>query len=97
MQTPDWQVSRRVHAFPSSQAVPSGIGVPEHMPVVGSQTPASWHWSPAHTTGAPPIQLPAWQLSFWVQRFPSSQAVPSGFVGSEHMPVVGSQEPASWH
>jgi hypothetical protein len=27
-------------------------------------------------TGLPPVQVPAWQVSFWVQALPSSQAVP---------------------
>src|SRR5215470_5746256 len=60
------------------------------MPVAGSQTPATWHWSRA-------VQTPAWQVSVWVQASLSSQAVPSAAVGSEQMPVAGSQTPATWH
>src|SRR5262245_16164280 len=68
------------------------------MPVCGSQVPATWHWSDAvQTTGAPPTQLPAWQLSPWVQALPSVQAVPFVAAGLEHMPVCGSQVPATWH
>ena len=32
-----------------------------------------------------------------MQASPSSQAVPSGTDGLEHVPVAGSQEPAAWH
>jgi len=82
VQVPAWQVSFCVHAFPSSQTVPSGFVPPEQTPVAGSQTPAVWHWSPAlQTTGAPPVQVPAWQVSLCVHAFPSSHAIPSGFVG----------------
>jgi hypothetical protein len=44
VQDPVWQVSVRVHALPSSHAVPSDLaaGVPQP-PVAGSQTPARWH------------------------------------------------------
>ncbi len=44
-----------------------------------------------------PAHFPAWQVSVCVQALPSSQALPSGFAGFEHEPVVGSQVPASWH
>src|SRR5262245_28209434 len=44
-QAPPWQVSVSVQALPSLQAVPFGSAGFEHMPVVGSQTPAPWHWS----------------------------------------------------
>src|SRR5437016_4987262 len=98
VQTPAWQVSLRVHAFPSSHATPSGLVGLEQTPVAGLHAPASRHWSPAlQTTGAPPVQLPAWQRSFCVHAFPSSHAAPSSFVGREQTPVDGSQTPASWH
>jgi hypothetical protein len=48
------------------------------------------------TTGSLPEQLPAWQVSVWVQPSPSSQAEPSGFCGFEQFPVAGLQVPASW-
>jgi len=45
--------------LPSSQAVPSGFGEFEQMPVLGSQTPSAWHWSGAvHTTGRVPTHAP---------------------------------------
>src|SRR5262249_7592688 len=48
------------------------------------------------TTGAPAVQVPAWQTSFAVQRLPSSHGVPSGFGATTHAPVDGSQTPAWW-
>jgi hypothetical protein len=95
---PFWQVSVRVQALPSLHAVPlAWIGL-LHAPVAVSHIPTSWHWSlAAHTTGLPPVQVPAWQVSVCVQAFPSLQAVPSPFVGLLHAPVAVSQIPASWH
>jgi len=57
-QTPPWQVSVRVQALPSSQLLPSGLGRLLQVPVAGLQEPAVWHWSPAHTTGSAPTQMP---------------------------------------
>ncbi|TMA94472.1 MAG: hypothetical protein E6J77_03570 [Deltaproteobacteria bacterium] len=95
---PAWQVSVSVQASPSSQAEPSALSGLEQMPLAGSQTPASWHWSrAAQTTGFVPRQAPAWQLSVWVQASPSVQAEPSALSGLEQMPFAGSQVPASWH
>src|SRR5438046_1477007 len=39
--------------------------------------------------------MPAWHASRRVQAFPSSQVVPSGFVGVEQAPLAGSHTPAS--
>jgi hypothetical protein len=50
-----------------------------------------------HVTGLEPVHVPAWQVSVWVQLFPSLHAVPSAAAGFEHMPVPGSQVPATWH
>jgi len=41
--TPAWHVSFDVQRLPSLQAVPSASFGLEQMPVVGSQTPATWH------------------------------------------------------
>jgi NCAIR mutase (PurE)-related protein len=49
------------------------------------------------TTGLAPLQTPAWQLSVWVQRLPSLQALPSVFGGLLQTPVAGAQTPTSWH
>jgi hypothetical protein len=78
MQTPDWQVSVWVQAFPSLQAVPLGLtGGAEQIPVEGLQVPGSWQVSGAvQTTGFDPVQTPDWQVSVWVHAFPSLQTVP---------------------
>src|SRR5207249_691573 len=96
--TPAWQVSVRVQALPSWQAVPSGFAGFEHVPVAGSQVPAPCT-TPVRSqvTGFVPAHSPAWQVSVRVQALPSWQAVPSGVAGFEHAPVAGSQVPASWH
>ena len=47
--------------------------------------------------GAPPTQLPFWQVSLVVQALPSSQSVPLGLFRSEQMPVAGLHVPAMWH
>src|SRR5438034_1203755 len=90
--------SVRVQGLPSSQAAPSGFAGLEHVPVAGSQLPAAWHSSAgAQTTGFMRVHVPACQVSLRVQALPSLQAAPSGFAGSEHVPVAGSQLPAAWH
>jgi hypothetical protein len=95
-QFPRVQVSPVVQALLSSQRVPSGAGGLEQVPVAGLQLPATWHASVAgHVTGAPP-HTPPWQLSCTVQRFPSSQPVPSGSGAAAQAPVLGSQNPAPW-
>src|SRR5256885_1283029 len=95
---PAWQVSVPVQALPSLQEAPLGFAGLEHVPVAGSQVPATWHWSvAAQTTGFVPVHVPAWQVSVRVQALPSSQVAPSGFAGLEQRPVVGSHTPASWH
>ena len=48
-------------------------------------------------TGSPPAQRPAWHTSVRVQRLPSSQVAPSGFFGSEQVPLAGLHSPTSWH
>src|SRR4051812_12735645 len=58
---------RSTHAPPQQtslacppQDVPSGAVGLEQVPVCGSQSPATWHWSLAvQTTGLPPVQTPA--------------------------------------
>src|SRR5216110_1880620 len=96
--TPLSQVSVRVQASPSLQAVPLVFGGVEHTPVLVLQVPASWHWSSAvQTIGLAPVQVPFWQVSVCVQGLASLQAAPSAFAGSEQVPVAGSQVPASWH
>ena len=85
-----------VQASLSVQAVPSGFSGLEHVPVCGSQVPASWHCPRAvQTTGFVPTQAPAWQESLWVQALPSLQVEPSALFGLEQVPLAGSQVPAS--
>src|SRR5439155_1657492 len=95
---PAGQETVPVQALPSLQVAPSGFAGLEHVPVAGSQVPAAWHWSDgARTTGVVPVHAPARQVSVRVQAVPSWQAAPSGFAGLEHVPVAGSQVPATWH
>src|SRR2546427_452648 len=87
-----------VQGPPSLQAVPSALCGVEQVPLAGSQTPATWHWSSAlQTTGFAPVQVPVWQVSLCVQAFPSLQAAPSALAGLEQAPLAGSQVPATWH
>src|SRR5439155_2527616 len=79
VQAPQWEVSVRVQALASLQAVPSGAGGFEQTPVAGSHVPARWHGSLAEQTiGFAPVQTPEWQVSVRVQALASLQAVPSG-------------------
>src|SRR5439155_18263672 len=72
LHTPAWQVSVRVQALPSLQAVPSGFAGLEQAPVAGSQVPASWHWSAAAQTTGVCVQ-PAGEQASIVQGLLSSQ------------------------
>ncbi len=66
--TPLWQVSVCVHALPSLQVLPLAFAGFEHVPVVGEQVPAVWHWSEAvQATGLLPVHTPLWQVSVCVQ------------------------------
>jgi hypothetical protein len=55
---PPWQASRSVQALPSSHAVPSGWAGFEQTPVVGSHTPAAWHWSVGVQVTSVPLHCP---------------------------------------
>src|SRR5437016_12938008 len=75
-----------VQASPSSQGAIVGL---EQVPVAGSQNPAMWQASCAvQTTGSPPRQRPAWQVSVWEQALPSSHAVPFAFGVASHRPAA---------
>jgi hypothetical protein len=96
--TPMWQMSPSVQGLLSLQTVPSAMGGLEHFPLKGSQVPGPWHWSTgAHATGLPPVHVPDWHVSLFVQRFPSSHDVPLAATGFEHCPLIGSHTPATWH
>jgi hypothetical protein len=86
---------------------PANMGVPaslhaiaglEHIPEIGSHVPTAWHASIAvHTTEFEPVHTPATHASICVHALPSLHVVPSGSVGFEHAPVVGSHVPGTWH
>jgi len=96
VQAPPWQVSDCVQAFPSLHDVPFGFAGFEQTPVAELHVPASWHWSLAvHVTGFDPVQTPDWQVSVWVQAFPSLHDAPFAFGGFEQTPVAGLQAPGS--
>jgi hypothetical protein len=95
---PDRQAFVCRHAFVPAHAAPSGLLGFEHLPVIGSHVPARWHGSDAlHTTGFDPTHVPAWQVFVCKHGLVPVQVAPSGFVGFEHFPVVGSHVPGVWH
>ena len=97
-QAPAMHVSSVVQPLPSLQVVPSVAAGLEQAPVVMSQVPTAWHGSlAAQTTGLAPVQVPATQVSVWVQALPSLQVVPSVAAGLVQAPVVMSQVPTAWH
>ena len=95
---PAWHAYNVLHLLLPVHAVPSGAPGFEQAPIVGSQLPATWHWSLAvHITGFEPVHEPLWHVSVCVQELPSLHAVPLAAEGLEHIPLVGSQAPAIWH
>ena len=50
-----------------------------------------------HVTGFAPAHAPFWHVSICVQALASLHAVPFALAGFEHIPVIGSQVPTSWH
>jgi hypothetical protein len=94
--TPDTHALRCMHGLLPVHAVPSVAAGFEHTPVDGLHVPATWHWSVAvQVTGLVPVHTPETHASVGVQAFPSSHQVPSGAVGLEHRPVVGSHTPTT--
>src|SRR5881392_1527035 len=69
-QTPPEQVSRVVHAFPSSQGL---LLFTCKQPVAGAQESSVQPLRSSQSNGAPPTQAPSVQTSWVVQAFPSSQ------------------------
>ena len=60
VQTPLWQASIWLHAFPSLHPVPLGAAGLEHAPVAGLHVPGTWQESDAaHVTGLAPMHVPA--------------------------------------
>jgi hypothetical protein len=98
VQLPEWQLSAVVHALPSVQLAPSAFAGFEHVPLLVSHAPTSWHWSlAAQTTGFAPVHAPDWHASVCVHALPSLQVAPFAFAGFEQSPLVTSQDPAAWH
>ena len=54
-------------------------------------------WRARQTIGLVPVQVPAMQVSDWLQALPSSHGLPSGLAGLEQAPLAVLQTPASWH
>ena len=80
------------------QLVPSAAVGFEHVPVAGLQAPATWQASAgAQAAETPPTHAPAWHESPCVHALWSLHAVPSAAAGFEHVPLVGSHVPATWH
>jgi hypothetical protein len=95
VQMPLWQLSARVHAFPSLHVVPLVATGFEHAPVPGSHVPAVWHWSLAvHVTAPLPAHTPLWHVSASVHALPSLHVVPLVATGFEHTPVDELHVPA---
>jgi hypothetical protein len=81
-----------VHAVPSV-----AVGF-EHVPVVGSQAPATWQASLAvHVTGLLPVHVPLWHAYARLHLLVPVQTVPFATAGFEQVPVVGLHVPATWH
>src|SRR5439155_19420946 len=95
---PPVQTSFLVQAFPSSHAVPSAAARFEHMPLVGSHVPATWHWSSAvQATVVVALQLElVWQVCTLVEALPLLHAVLLLAFGLERGPVVLLLVPARW-
>jgi hypothetical protein len=73
------QSSLPLHGLKSEQDEPTGAVGLEHVPLVRSQEPGTWHASSAaQMMGADPMHVPASHVSVCVQGSPSSQKKPSG-------------------
>src|SRR5262249_31373734 len=96
-QIPASHVSPVVHPSPSSHACPSATAS-DPQPVPGTQRSAA-HGLPSSQLRGLPEHFPPPQVSFSVQRSPSSQLLPSGFsVQSQPLPThTGSNVPAAVH
>lgn len=96
-QAPPVHASFVVHPLPSLQLVPFGAFELEQAPVAGLHVPATWHCPLAvQATGFDPVHVPLAHAYVWLQRFVPVQAVPSGAVGFEQVPVAVLQVPAVW-
>src|SRR2546425_54302 len=97
-QAPSWQESLWVQASPSEQALPSAWFGLEHVPLAGSQIPATWHWSSAvQTTGFAPPQTPVLFNDTAAPESSSLSVHDALRIWLEQVPFAGSQTPATWH
>src|SRR5262245_6134604 len=71
--------------MPTEQGVLSSLWTQRHVPSAGLHDPSSHSPTEEHTTGLPPVHMPAWHVSPWVQASPSLQTGP---VSSAHVPSV---------
>src|SRR4029450_10922421 len=76
--------------MPSSHEPHSGLSIPTSntQPRLGTHSLLVQMSLSSHITGPPPVQVPATQVEFSVQRFPSSHVVPSCLFVCVHMPTV---------
>ena len=89
-------VSAPLQALPSPQEVPAATGVCV-TPVEGLQASVVQGLWSSTATWAPGVQVPAWQVSVWVQALPSVHEEPFDLAGFEQAPVDALQVPGSWH
>jgi hypothetical protein len=90
VQTPAWQVSAPLHAFPSEHAEPFGaFGWAQ--PVVGLHESAVQGFESRQLSGVPAVQTPPWQTSPPSHTLASAQEVPLLTEAALH-PVAGLQE-----
>src|SRR5437870_708981 len=95
VQTPAWPVSVCVHALQSLHADPSSFAGFGQVPIAVLHASTMLFRSEAvQTTGFPPVQTPAWQVSVCVHALPSLHADPSALAGFEQDPVAVSNFPA---
>src|SRR5438132_1466888 len=96
VQTPAWQVSAPLHAFPSLHDLPFASAVCWH-PATGSQVSVVHGLLSLQLSGVPAAQTPAWHVSAPLHTFPSLHGVPFT-TGTFLQPATGSQlsvEPVS--
>ncbi len=84
-QAPAVHVSPDVHGLPSSQG---RLAATKTQPLAGSQTSTVHGLLSLQVWAVPALQVPALQVSFWVQALPSLQAAVDS---TKAQPVVGSQ------
>jgi hypothetical protein len=82
--------------LPASSVVPASHSPMFLQPSMGSQVSVVQLFLSSQLRDSPLLHVPVWHVSWPLQMSPSAHAVPSGALGSEHVPVAGSQVPAMW-